>query len=170
MLLGSLCPAFHLQARMAIETLVQPVIATSLFPVPSVSDLCEICFRDFISKIVDSLKPCSILQGLPQCKRHLTMRCAFGFLFLIGLFDLSHGAFGDDNYMDKPWRPSPPTHSTRLFCPNMLLLTTYGETLEKWSYRARSLPVQDWSYRNFSSLTNLCSARGKKGANMGGEV
>ena len=66
----------------------------------------------------------------------------------------------------------PPEHVTddRLFCLDQLPLNRYGETEEKRAYRDSFLPVKNWSYMNFTSLADLCSARGNPEANMGGIV
>ena len=66
--------------------------------------------------------------------------------------------------------PPEPVPDDRLFCLDQLPLNKYGETEEKKGYRDSFLPVKDWSYMNFTSLADLCSARGNPEANMGGIV
>ena len=95
------------------------------------------------------------------------------FLFLKNLPKFSYATY-DLRPPDGPWPPPRPVTSDRLFCPNPLPQTRYGETPENWGWRDAlafyGLSYNEWSFLNFSSLTDLCSANGKQEANMGGIV
>ena len=92
-------------------------------------------------------------------------------LFLFNIFcKVSFAVFGPGRpSLDEPDPPEPATDN-RLFCLGQLPLDRYGETEEKRGYRDSFLPVKNWSYLNFTSLADLCSARGNPVANMGGIV
>ena len=87
---------------------------------------------------------------------------------------LSRRASGKDD--DRPALPRD-IYDMRLFCPNPLPKTRYG-TMYPLPDRAGRVALAawgieyppDWSYLNFSSLTDLCSAQGRFGMNMGGQV
>ena len=104
---------------------------------------------------------------------HKMFRTSCFFFFLHELSKVSHAIY-DLRPPDGPWPPSKPVTSDRLFCPNPLPQTRYGETWENRAYRdaltSSRIPYNEWSFLNFSSLTDLCSVDGKPEANMGGIV
>ena len=72
----------------------------------------------------------------------------------------------------------------RLFCPAELPKFPYGPSpVAAWPYgltgtsymirdilREEHCDYDDWSWRNFTTLTDLCSAQGNPNGNMGGSV
>ena len=85
-----------------------------------------------------------------------------------------NGLSGGDDQVQPPKRIS---NEDRLFCPNPLPKWRYGRQrpYPKVSSRAAfdafniNYPP-NWSYLNFTSLTDLCSARGRFRTNYGGKV